>query len=64
MKQNFSIDELCDYVETYIQNTEISTRIVGLLKNGHECRNVLTSLCPDSTWAGDVVDEYDQYWLY
>lgn len=63
-KEKFSIDELCQHIETYIQNTEISSRIVGLLKHGHECRNILLSLCPDSTRALDQIDEYDQYWLY
>lgn len=64
MDKHFSIDELCEYVETYVQNTEVSSRIVGLLKHGHECRNILLSLCPDSSWALDEIDEYDHYWLY
>jgi hypothetical protein len=58
-----SIDEICDYLKTALSDQEIATRVVGLLREGHQCRVALVSLCPDSTYASDVVEQYDHYWL-
>lgn len=58
-----SIDEICDYLKTELLDEKMATRVVGLIKEGHECRIALISLCPDSTYAWDVAERYDQYWL-
>lgn len=58
-----SINEICDYLQTQLVNQDIADRVVGLIKEGHECRIALISLCPDSSYANDVAEQYDYYWL-
>jgi len=60
---NLSIDEVCEYIEDYVVDIEVSKKIIGLLKSGHECRNALLSLCPYSSWAEEIIERYDEYWL-
>lgn len=63
-RDTMSVEDVCEYVETYVQDKKISQRIVGMLRAGHECRNALLELCPDSSFAEDKIDEYDKFWLY
>lgn len=58
-----SINEICDYLKTKLLDKEMATKIAGLIKEGHECRIALVSLCPDSSYAHDVIEQYDYYWL-
>lgn len=61
--KSMSIDEICRFIDCYVTNGEMSSRLIGLIRSGHECRNTLLSLCPSSDWAEEVIDNYDYFWL-
>lgn len=64
-----SLTELYEYLEAHIDDVDSERRrllldkTIALLKAGHECRNALVSLNPDSSWADELVEKYDEFWL-
>lgn len=60
---SMSIDEICQYIDCYVTNGEMVSRLIGLIRKGHECRNVLVSLSPYSRSHRELVNDYDYFWL-
>ena len=60
---SMSIDEICQYIDCYVINSEMCDRLIGLIRNGHECRNVLVALSPYSREHRELVNDYDYFWL-
>jgi ABC-type transport system involved in cytochrome c biogenesis ATPase subunit len=60
MSQNTELQKLINYVSDYVDITSVSDKICEALKAGEKCRNALAELSPSSTYAQQIVEEYDE----
>ena len=60
---SMSIDEICQYVDCYVTNGEMASRLIGLIRNGHGCRNALLSLNSYFLEHKKLIEDYDYFWL-
>lgn len=58
MKFN-TLEEICRWINTYVDNDKVANKLINLIKVGENIRDALNELCPDSSYADDVINRYD-----
>lgn len=59
MKLN-SLDAICQWIDTYIESDEVANKLIGVINAGEAVRDALHELCPNSSYADDVINKYDR----
>lgn len=59
MKLN-SLDAICQWIDGNIDSDEVANKLIGVINAGEAVRDALRELCPDSSYADDLIDKYDQ----
>lgn len=60
MSEFTELEKLMNYVCDYVDNYEVSDKICNVLIAGEKCRNTLVEIVPDSSYAEEIVKEYDE----
>lgn len=59
MKLN-SLDNICCWIDTYVNSDEVANKLIDILNAGEAVRDALRELCPDSSYADDMINKYDR----